>query len=248
MADAGDLKSPGPSGHPGSSPGSPTARGPPPEPPTILPMDPDAMRRDYRRARLRRVDLDLDPILFFRRWFSEAEAARLYLPDAMTLATVDAGGAPNARMVVLRGVDARGFVFYTSRESVKGKEIEGDPRAALVFHWNELERQVRVRGGVERLPHEESAAYFATRPRASQLGAAVSPQSEVIAGRELLEAQVRELEGRIGKGPVPVPEHWAGFRVAPLEIEFWQGRESRLHDRFRYLRADGGWKIDRLAP
>jgi len=211
-------------------------------------MDHEALRREYRRARLRRVDLDPDPVAFFRRWFSEAEASGLCLPDAMTLATVDRDGAPNARMVVLRGVDERGFVFYTSRTSTKGRELEGSPRAALVFHWNELERQVRVRGPVERLPREESDAYFAKRPRGSQMSAAVSPQSEVIEGRDLLEARVRELSARIGEGPVPVPGTWTGYRVAPEEIEFWQGRESRLHDRFRYMRADGGFRIERLAP
>jgi pyridoxamine 5'-phosphate oxidase len=211
-------------------------------------MDHEALRREYRRATLRRVDLDPDPISFFLRWFDEATEAGLYLPDAVALATVDADGAPNARMVVLRGVDERGFAFYTSRSSVKGCELERDPRAALVFHWNELERQVRVRGKVERMPFEESARYFALRPRESQLSAAVSPQSEVIRGRDLLEARVRELAARVGDGPVPVPERWAGYRLAPKEIEFWQGRESRLHDRFRYVRADGGYRIERLAP
>lgn len=211
-------------------------------------MDHEALRREYRRSTLRRVDLDPDPIALFRRWFRDAEAAGLCLPDAVALATVDADGAPNARMVVLRGVDERGFAFYTSRSSAKGKELERDPRAALVFHWNELERQVRVRGKVARMPFEESARYFGQRPRASQMSAAVSPQSEVILGRDLLEARVRELAARVGEGPVPVPERWAGYRLAPLEIEFWQGRESRLHDRFRYVRADGGYRIERLAP
>jgi pyridoxamine 5'-phosphate oxidase len=211
-------------------------------------MDHESLRKDYRRATLRRVDLDPDPIDFFRRWFGEAEKAGLYLPDSMTLATVDSNGAPNARVVVLRGVDARGFVFYTGQRSAKGRELAEDPRAALVFHWNELERQVRVRGEVDRMPFAESARYFGTRPRASQLSAAVSPQSDVIRGREELEERVRELSGKIGDGPVPVPEHWAGFRLLPKEIEFWQGRESRLHDRFRYARAGGGWTIDRLAP
>jgi pyridoxamine 5'-phosphate oxidase len=211
-------------------------------------MDHEALRREYRRATLRRKDLDPDPLALFRRWFREAEAAGLYLPDAMALATVDAEGAPNARMVVLRGVDEKGFVFYTSRASAKGREIEGNPRAALVFHWNELERQVRARGPVERLPFEESARYFGTRPRESQLSAAVSPQSEVVPGRDLLEARVEDLRRRVGDGHVPVPPAWAGYRIAALEIEFWQGRESRLHDRFRYARADGGWRIDRLAP
>jgi pyridoxamine 5'-phosphate oxidase len=211
-------------------------------------MDHDALRRDYRRATLRRTDLDADPFAFFRRWFAEAEAAGLYLPDAMTLATVDDSGAPNARVVVLRGVGEGGFVFYTSRASVKGREIEANPRAAIVFHWNELERQVRVRGAVERLPRPDSDAYFAKRPRASQLSAAVSPQSEVIADRDLLDARVEELRRRLGDGPVPVPEAWTGYRVLATEIEFWQGRESRLHDRFLYRKAGEDWRIERLAP
>jgi pyridoxamine 5'-phosphate oxidase len=211
-------------------------------------MDHEALRREYRRATLRRADLDPDPFAFFRRWFGEAEAAGLYLPDAMALATVDAAGAPNARMVVLRGVDEKGFVFYTSSLSAKGRELEGNPRVALVFHWNELERQVRARGTVERLPFEESARYFGKRPRDSQLSAAVSPQSEVVPGRDILEARVEDLRRRIGDGPVPVPPTWAGYRIAPTEIEFWQGRESRLHDRFRYVRTQGGYRIERLAP
>jgi len=211
-------------------------------------MDHEALRREYRRATLRRADLDADPLALFRRWFRDAEAAGLYLPDAMTLATVDRDGAPNARLVVLRGADERGFVFYTSRTSPKGQELGHEPRAALVFHWNELERQVRVRGTTSRMEFEESARYFAKRPRPSQLSAAVSPQSEVIDGRDPLEARVRELAARVGEGPVPVPERWAGYRLLPQEIEFWQGRESRLHDRFRYARAGDEWRIDRLAP
>jgi pyridoxamine 5'-phosphate oxidase len=218
------------------------------KPNRIPSMDHEALRREYRRATLRRVDLDPDPIAQFRRWFDDAERAGLYLPDAMTLATVAPDGAPNARMVVLRGIDERGFVFYTSRRSAKGRELERDPRGALVFHWNELERQVRVRGRVASVSRAESARYFATRPRPSQVSAAVSPQSEVLRGRDALEERVRELARNVGDGPIPMPDHWGGYRLAPSEIEFWQGRESRLHDRFRYTRGDRGYVIERLAP
>jgi len=211
-------------------------------------MDHEALRREYRRATMRRIDMDPDPIAQFERWFREATDAGIYLPDAMTLATVDPDGAPNARLVVLRGVDQRGFVFYTSYVSPKGRELERDPRAALVFHWNELERQVRIRGTVSRVSRAQSVDYFAKRPRASQVSAAVSPQSEVIRGRDVLEERVAELRRRLGDGEIPAPEHWGGFRLAPTELEFWQGRESRLHDRFVYSRGRDGWRMERLAP
>jgi pyridoxamine 5'-phosphate oxidase len=211
-------------------------------------MDHEALRREYRRSTLRRVDLLDDPIDLFRRWFAEAGDAGLYLPDAMALATVDERGAPDARMVVLRGVDERGFAFYTSHGSPKGRDLDRDPRAALVFHWNELERQVRVRGRAARVPREEAERYFAGRPRPSQVSAAISPQSEVIRGRDFLEERVRELEQRVGSGRIPVPPSWGGYRLEPSVIEFWQGRESRLHDRFRYVRLREGWRIERLAP
>jgi len=211
-------------------------------------MDHEALRREYRRAAMRRIDMDPDPIAQFDRWFREATDSGIYLPDAMTLATVDEEGAPNARMVVLRGVDQRGFVFYTSYLSPKGRELDREPRAALVFHWNELERQVRIRGRVDRVSRAQSVDYFAKRPRASQISSAISPQSEVIRGRDVLEARVADLRRRLGDSHVPAPEHWGGFRLAPVEIEFWQGRESRLHDRFRYSQGRDGWRIERLAP
>lgn len=192
--------------------------------------------------------MDPDPVAQFERWFREARDAGIYLPDAMTLATVDAEGAPNARLVVLRGVDQRGFVFYTNYGSPKGRELDHEPRAALVFHWNELERQVRVRGRVTRVSREQSVDYFAKRPRASQISAAISPQSEVIRGRDVLAEGVAELRRRVGDGEIPAPVTWGGFRLAHTELEFWQGRESRLHDRFRYSPGRDGWRIERLAP
>jgi len=211
-------------------------------------VDHEALRREYTRATLDRSDLDPDPLAQLRRWFDEATAAGLYLPDAMTLATVGTDGAPDARIVVLRGIDTRGLLFFTNRDSNKGRELALDPRAALVFHWNEMERQVRVRGRVREVARAEAAAYFAKRPRESQLSAAASPQSEVIQDRASLEARVRELEELYAGGAVPPPPGWTGYRLAPAEIEFWQGRPSRLHDRFRYVRGRNAWRIERLAP
>lgn len=195
------------------------------------------------------ADVDPDPFRQFRAWFAEAEAARLYQPDAMTLATATADGRPSARQVLLRGADERGFPFFTNYDSRKAAELAANPRAALLLFWAELHRQVRVEGRVEVVSAEESDAYFGTRPRGSQLSAWASPQSEVIAGRAVLEQTVAEIARRFEGGPVPRPPRWGGYRVVPDVVEFWQGRENRLHDRLCYRRRpEGGWHVVRLAP
>jgi pyridoxamine 5'-phosphate oxidase len=196
---------------------------------------------------LRREDLDPDPIAQFAAWLAVAER-EAPLPEAMTLATVDADGEPDARMVLLKGVDVDGFRFFTNYESAKGAQLESGGGVALVVYWRELDRQVRVRGTVERLGAAESDAYFATRSRDSQLGAWASPQSQALESREGLDDRVREAEARFGEGVVPRPAHWGGYLVRPRTIEFWQGQVGRLHDRFRYARGGDGWTIERLAP
>jgi pyridoxamine 5'-phosphate oxidase len=187
-----------------------------------------------------------DPIAQFESWFAEAQRAAP-LAEAMTLATIDADGAPNARMVLLKGFGPDGFRFFTDYESAKGAELEANPRAALVIYWRELDRQVRVRGRVERLPESDSDAYFAGRPRDSRIAAAVSPQSQPIE-RDELERRYAELEGQAEDDGPARPEHWGGYLVRPDEIEFWQGRDSRMHDRLCYTREESGWLIERLAP
>jgi pyridoxamine 5'-phosphate oxidase len=207
------------------------------------------MRSEYMRAVLVEGDVDPDPVVQFGRWFDDANAANLVEPSAMTLATAGADGVPSARMVLLRGVDQRGFVFYTNYESRKAAELAANPRAALVFWWGELQRQVRVEGRVQRTSHEESAAYFRTRAPGSRLGAWASPQSRVIPSRAVLDERVAELEARHPDGDIPLPPFWGGYRLVPEVIELWQGRPNRLHDRLRYTRAaDGAWRIERLAP
>jgi pyridoxamine 5'-phosphate oxidase len=208
------------------------------------------LRRDYRRAALTEKDVDPDAMRQFERWLDEAIAAALPEPTAMALATVDTSGRPDARIVLLKGADERGFVFFTNYESRKGAELALHPTASLLFHWVELERQVRVEGTVSKVGAEESDRYFATRPRDARLGAWASPQSRVIADRAWLErelAAARERFAGVGEN-VPRPPHWGGYRVAPDAIEFWQGRESRLHDRLRYRREASLWRIERLAP
>ena len=183
-----------------------------------------------------------------RRWLSQAVAAGLDEPNAMVVATADASGAPSARTVLLKGLDDRGLTFYTNLDSRKGRELAANPRAAVAFPWHALQRQVLVRGPVERLPAAAADAYFASRPRGSRLGAWASPQSTVLADRAQLDAAVTAVTERFAGADVPRPPHWGGFLVVPSEVEFWQGRPNRLHDRLRYRRADRRWIVERLAP
>ena len=207
------------------------------------------LRREYARARLDERDVSHDPIVEFARWFAEAQEAEVLEVNAMTLATATADGVPSARIVLLKAFDERGFVFFTDYRSRKGGELEANPRAALVFYWGELERQVRITGGVALTSREESEEYFRSRPLGSRLGAWVSHQSRVIPGRSVLEEDLLEVERRFKDGNVPLPSHWGGYRVVPDVIEFWQGRESRLHDRIRYVREIGRrWRVERLSP
>ena len=206
-------------------------------------------RWEYTDHPLRRRDLADDPLEQFLRWYQEAQESGLRYPNAMAVATATADGRPSVRMVLLRGVDERGFVFYTNLESRKGRELAENPRAALLFYWEPLERQVRIEGRVELVTSAEADAYFATRPKGSQISAWTSRQSEPIDSREALERRHAEFAERFGSGPVPRPADWGGYRVVPDAYEFWQGRPDRLHDRFRYERsADGIWVITRLQP
>ncbi|HKC77199.1 MAG TPA: pyridoxamine 5'-phosphate oxidase [Gaiellaceae bacterium] len=199
-------------------------------------------------AELRRADLAADPLEQFRSWYAEAAAA-LDVPEAVALATATSDGAPSVRMVLLKGFDERGLVFYSHYTSRKGRELEANPQAALLFHWRPLGRQVRIEGTVERVSAEESDAYFATRPRDAQVGALASRQSDPLGSRAELYERLAELEGDLGGGPVSRPPTWGGFRLIPVAWEFWQHGESRLHDRFRYEREPaGGWSATRLFP
>ncbi|HSL00577.1 MAG TPA: pyridoxamine 5'-phosphate oxidase [Rubrobacteraceae bacterium] len=207
------------------------------------------LRREYSRAGLTEAGSHPDPIEQFRRWFDEALGAGLHEPNAMTFATATPGGRPSARVVLLKGFDERGFVFYTNYEGRKAREIEANPNCALVFYWGDLERQVRVEGRVGRVPDKESDAYFASRPRGSQLGAWVSEQSRPAKSREILEERLCAVENEYEGREIPRPPFWGGYRVEPEVVEFWQGRENRLHDRLVYRRSEGGgWRRERLQP
>src|SRR5919204_2275070 len=201
---------------------------------------------DPRERPLDEAGVDADPLRQFAAWFEEAGAAGVRAPEAMALATAGSDGRPSVRMVLMKAFDERGFVFFTGYESRKGAELEANPRAALLFYWDPLGRQVRIEGPVERVPEEESDAYFRTRPRGAQISASVSPQSRVVDSRESLEALAAELEAHDGE--LPRPPAWGGFRLAPETYEFWQHRANRLHDRLRYSRDAGDWKVERLAP
>ncbi|MEA3412239.1 MAG: pyridoxamine 5'-phosphate oxidase [Pseudomonadota bacterium] len=209
----------------------------------------EQLRSRWMSKGLDRDMLDPDPFVQFESWYMEAMESGIPEPNAMSLATVSDTGQPWLRTVLLKIYDQRGFVFFTNFESRKARQIEGNPHVALLFPWVALGRQVKITGTAERIPTAESVKYFATRPRGSQIGAWASPQSNVVNSRSLLEARVAEIKNKFKQGEVPLPSFWGGYRVAPHTIEFWQARESRLHDRFGYRReVEGGWRIDRLAP
>jgi pyridoxamine 5'-phosphate oxidase len=211
-------------------------------------VDASSLRQEYTSAGLDKADVDPDPIVQFDEWFENAVEADLYEPNAMILATATNDGKPSARTVLLKGYDERGFVFYTNYEGRKAKEIEANPACALLFYWGELERQVRIEGRATRLSGQESDAYFASRPPGSRLGAWASEQSHPVEDRSILEERVRALQAEYEGREIPRPPFWGGYRIEPDTIEFWQGRENRLHDRIVYYRSGRGWKIVRLQP
>lgn len=215
-----------------------------------LPIDIAALRQSYVSQPLTEDQVSQDPVEQYRQWFAQALEVGITEPNAMTLATVTAGGTPAARIVLLKGVEAGGFVFYTNYDSHKGEELAVNPNAALVFWWESLFRQVRIEGKVEKVSSRVSEAYFQSRPKGSQIGAWASPQSRTIPGREFLDARVESLEKQYaGEEVLPLPENWGGYFVRPVMIEFWQGQTNRLHDRLRYSRLpEGDWKLERLAP
>ncbi len=218
------------------------------------------IRADYRMASLDETEVGTDPLLFFQKWFRQAEEAGITEVNAMTLATANVWGLPSARIVLLKGLDEEGFIFYTNYESEKGRQIADEQSVALLFFWKELERQVRIEGIAQKMPAEASDAYFHSRPKGSQISAAASPQSQVIESREVLEQKVKELELQYADSEIPRPAHWGGYKVIPEKIEFWQGRASRLHDRIVFFREPetdngedalpgyGDWEKFRIAP
>lgn len=213
------------------------------------PFDVASLRRNYAQQTLSETDVLHDPVAQFAVWFEEALSSRLIEPNAMTLATADRAGRPSARTVLLKGFDKQGFVFYTNYGSRKGQNLEENHQAALLFTWLELERQIRIEGAVEKVSQEESLAYFQSRPKGSQIGAWVSAQSSVVENRMVLEKRAAELKAEYEHvGVLPLPPFWGGYRLTPEYLEFWQGRESRLHDRICYTRVGEEWKIGRLAP
>ena len=216
----------------------------------MVAIDLAGLRREYEVQGLHRSDLHLNPIEQFGTWFSTAVNSGLADANAIALATATSEGKPSVRIVLLKGIDERGFVFFTNYESAKGQELSANPQAAFTVYWHQLERQIRVTGIVEKTSRQESATYFHDRPRGSQLGAWVSRQSEVIDARRILDARLSEMTERFaGEEVIKLPPHWGGYRIIPETIEFWQGRANRLHDRFRYTRQDdGSWMIERLAP
>lgn len=212
-------------------------------------MNFDTVRKEYVTQGLTESDLDPNPLTQFQRWYEEAVAANVIEPNAMTLATATRDGIPSARTILLKGFDERGFTFYTNYESQKGKELAGNPNAALVFYWATFERQIRITGVINKISPEESEAYFKSRPMGARLGAWVSLQSQVIPNREVLEERLTELMNEFADTEnVPMPPYWGGYCLAPNTIEFWQGRINRLHDRFRYTRQENEWLIERLSP
>lgn len=211
-------------------------------------MDISQLREDYRKAELSRETLAPDPMAQFQQWFGEARQAEIKEPNAMVLATVDPSGQPWTRTVLLKKADARGLVFFTNFESRKATHIRDNARVSLLFLWLDLERQVSINGTAHKIPASESLAYFASRPLGSRLGAWTSRQSSVITSRSLLEAKLEEMKQKFADGKIPLPSFWGGYRVQPSSFEFWQGRRSRLHDRFLYEQADGAWSVKRLQP
>jgi len=207
------------------------------------------LRRDYSSESLLESDVAAHPIDQFQKWWQQVLNSNIVEPNAMTLATASGDGMPSARVVLLKGFDKEGFVFYTNYNSYKGMQLQENPKACIIFFWKELERQVRIVGLVKKVPEQESTDYFHSRPLGSQVGAVASPQSQVIPGREWLDQEYSKLMEKYKEGNVPRPSHWGGYKLVPVIVEFWQGRPSRLHDRIQYtLQENGGWKIERLAP